>query len=118
METVTRNASDDELLRLVCKWVGVLALGEYEKVVDSLGYALAYQEAIPDPEVIRERIEGYLSPDYYPDETQFPVTELPLQNPEDPHGITLLRRIGMLKSRRNWNNPARKLREIATGEPR
>lgn len=75
LETVTRNASDDELLRLVCKWVGVLALGEYEKVVDSLGYALAYKEAIPDPEVIRERIEGYLSPDYYPDETQFRVTD-------------------------------------------
>jgi len=55
--------------------VDALALGEFEKVFDALGYALAYQEAIPGPEVIRRRIEGYRSSDYYPGETTFKVTD-------------------------------------------
>lgn len=58
METVKRSASDDEILRLVRKWVDVLALGDFEKVFDALGYAVAYQEGMPGSEVIRKKDRG------------------------------------------------------------
>ncbi len=72
MVTVSRTATDDQLLQIVRSWLDVLAAEDYEKVFESLGYSMAWGEGA---QAIRRDIEKYRSPEFYPGVSEFRVTD-------------------------------------------
>ncbi len=72
MVTVSRTATDDQLLQIVRSWLDVLATENYEKVFENLGYSMAWGEGA---QAIRRDIEKYRSPEFYPGVSKFRVTD-------------------------------------------
>jgi hypothetical protein len=74
MVYVSRTATSSEVVELIFPWIDALAREEYAKVYETLGYAMAYQLALPGPDCIRYMIESYRSKDLFPGEKSFKVT--------------------------------------------
>jgi hypothetical protein len=73
MKVVPRDASDDQVLDIVRGWIEILATGDYQSVFENLGYAIASGPRSAD--LIRNAIESYRSPDYFPGVTDFAVSD-------------------------------------------
>jgi hypothetical protein len=89
MVLVPLAATDDELLAIVRSWIEVLAQGDYEKVFENLGYAMAWGMGA---EAIRRDIEKYRSPELYPGVTEFRVTSWRSASGGNPSPLVLVRR--------------------------
>ncbi len=89
MVYVPLSSTDDELLAVVRSWLDVLAAGDYQRVFDSLGYAMAYGAGA---EGIRRDIQIYRSPQLYPGISEFRVTDWRTASGGNPKPITLVRR--------------------------
>jgi hypothetical protein len=72
MVLIPKNASDEHVLDTVHYWIDVLAEQDYQRVYSELGYLLEWGELRAD--CLRQRIQGYRSPTFYPDVEQFVVT--------------------------------------------
>ena len=83
MTIVPRGASEDQVLDLVRAWVDVLARQDYDAVAAELGYALAFGK--PQGECIRQAIESYRCPVYYPKVEKFVVTDWRAAQGGNPH---------------------------------
>ncbi len=70
---IPRDASDGQILAIIRTWVDILAGGEYELVGASLGYAMSFGQ--PDGASIRNALQGYQSPCYYPGVAHFTVSD-------------------------------------------
>jgi hypothetical protein len=72
MILVPQNATNEEVLDIIRKWVDVLAAEDYEAVVRELGFLTG---GFPSPaEYLRAQIKRYVSPEYFPGVTDFVVT--------------------------------------------
>ena len=89
------SASDDELLNVVRSWLDVLAVGDYERVFDKLGYAMAYGGGAA---AIRRDIEAYRAPDLYPGVSEFRVTDWRTAQGGNPEPLALVRRYAYSES--------------------
>jgi hypothetical protein len=90
MVTISRNATDEEVLNIIRKWVDVLAAEDYEVVVSELGFLMGPYYSSP-AEGIRVAIKGYVSPEYFPGVTDFVVTDWRTAvggNPEPEKSVT------------------------------
>jgi hypothetical protein len=74
MVYVSPTATNAEVVDLILPWIDALAREEYKVVYETLGYAMAYQLALPGPDCIRYMIENYRSKDLFPGEKFFKVT--------------------------------------------
>jgi hypothetical protein len=86
---VYKNWSDEQVLAVIHEWIDALAAQDYEGVFSALGYALAFGE--PGAGCIRQSVEGYRSPDFYPGVEQFAVTDWRTArggNPEPTRTVT------------------------------
>ena len=70
---VPRDADEHQVLDIVHEWIDVIAAENYETVFAELGYSLAFGR--PGGECVREAIESYRSPQYYPGVEEFVVTD-------------------------------------------
>ena len=95
MVYVPISSTDDELLAIVRSWLDVLAAGDYQRVFDNLGYAMAYDAGA---EGIRRDIQKYRSPHLYPGISEFRVTDWRTASGGNPKPITLVRRYKYMKS--------------------
>jgi hypothetical protein len=76
MTLVPKNATDEEVLDIIRKWVDVLAAEDYEAVVKELGFLMGYMGSPSSPaEYLRAEIKRYVSPEYFPGVTDFVVTD-------------------------------------------
>ncbi len=73
MVIVPQNASNEEVLHIVRKWVDVLAAEDYESVVKELGFLTGSYSS--PAECLRAQIKRYVSPEYFPGVTDFVVTD-------------------------------------------
>jgi hypothetical protein len=73
MILIPRGASDEQVLTIVRGWIEILAKEDYEAVYAALGYALAFDES--GAECIRAEITKYRSPEYFPEITDFVVSD-------------------------------------------
>jgi len=89
MVLVPLSATDDELLQIVRSWLDVLAAGNYERVFENLGYALARGAGA---EGIRRDIEKYRSPEFFPGVSEFHVTDWRSASGGNPSPTALVRR--------------------------
>ena len=90
MVVVPRDASDEQLLAIVREWLDVLAREEYDAVFAALGYARSFGE--PGAECIRNNINKYRSPEYYPGVDHFVVTDWRTARGGNPEPLQLIRR--------------------------
>jgi hypothetical protein len=72
MVFIPRKATDEEILTIVRQWVEVLATEDYAKVFAELSYLMAYN--CPGDKAICRQIKNYRSPEFYPNVTDFKVT--------------------------------------------
>jgi hypothetical protein len=72
MVFIPHKATDEEILAIVRQWVDVLASEDYAKVFAELGYSMAFNS---DEQIIRQQIKNYRSPEFYPNVTDFKVTD-------------------------------------------
>jgi hypothetical protein len=76
MVLIPKNATNEEVLDIIRKWVGVLATEDYEAVVRELGYLVSYSSSPAErTEDLRIQIKRYVSPEYFPGVTDFVVTD-------------------------------------------
>jgi hypothetical protein len=75
MVFIPHQATDEEILTIVRRWVDVLASEDYAKVFAELGYAMLYRFDCSGGEAIQRQIKNYRSPDLYPGVTDFKVTD-------------------------------------------
>jgi hypothetical protein len=68
------NATNEEVLEIIRKWVDVLAAADYAKVVAELGFLMGPYYSSP-AEGIRAEIKRYASAEYFPGVTDFVVTD-------------------------------------------
>jgi hypothetical protein len=73
MVLVPKNATNEEVLDIIRKWVDVLAAEDYEAVVKELGFLMGYYSS--PAECLRAEIKRYVSPEYFPGVTDFVVTD-------------------------------------------
>ena len=73
MTYILPGMNDEQVLDIVRAWVDVLSQEDYETVYDELGYLIGDVEC--SAETIRQAIKDYRSPDYYPGENTFTVTD-------------------------------------------
>jgi hypothetical protein len=73
MILVPKNATDEEVLDIIRKWIDVLAAEDYEAVVKELGFLQGFYSS--PAECLRAQIKRYVSPDYFPGVTDFVVTD-------------------------------------------
>ncbi len=95
MARIPLLSTDAELLAIVRSWLDVLAAGDYQRVFDSLGYAMAYGAGA---EGIRRDIQKYRSPLLYPGISDFRVTDWRTASGGNPKPITLVRRYKYMES--------------------
>jgi hypothetical protein len=73
MILVPQNATNEEVLDIVRRWIDVLAKEDYEVVVKELGFLTG---SYPSPaECLRAQIKRYVSPEYFPGVADFVVTD-------------------------------------------
>jgi hypothetical protein len=72
MILVPKNATNNEVLDIIRKWVDVLAAEDYEAVVRELGFPAGFYSS--PAECLRAQIKRYVSPEYFPGVTDFVVT--------------------------------------------
>ncbi|MES2508841.1 MAG: hypothetical protein V4625_02885 [Pseudomonadota bacterium] len=89
MVYVPLSIADDELLEIVRSWLDVLAAGDYVRVFDCLGYAMAYGAGA---EGIRRDIQNYRSPELYPGVREFQITDWRTAKGGNPEPKILVRR--------------------------
>ncbi|MCL1826321.1 MAG: hypothetical protein FWG26_10400 [Betaproteobacteria bacterium] len=89
MVRVPLSASDGELLSIVRSWLDVLAAGDYERVFDQLGYAMAWGAGSAGT---RRDIGAYRAPDLYPGVSEFRVTDWRSAHGGNPTPLALVRR--------------------------
>jgi len=89
MVIVSLGATDDELLQIVRSWLDVMAMGDYGRVFEELGYAMAYGAG---SEAIRRDIKSYRSPDFYPGVADFSVSDWRTPVGGNPEPRMLIRR--------------------------
>ncbi len=70
---INSNSSDDEILEIVLEWIDVLSKQDYERVAKELGY-WDYDVGAAT-KAIREAIEGYRSPELFPNVEDFRVSD-------------------------------------------
>ncbi len=75
MVFIPRKATDEEILTIVRQWVDVLASEDYAKVFAELGYSMSPYFSCSGAEAIRQEIQNYRSPEFYPNITDFKVTD-------------------------------------------
>lgn len=73
MILVPNNATNEEVLGIIRKWIDVLAAEDYEAVVTELGFLTGFYSS--PAECLRAQIKGYVSPEYFPGVTDFVVTD-------------------------------------------
>ncbi len=69
---VPRDASDEQILDIVRAWVDVLANKNYAGIFAAIGYALAFGR--PGADCIKDEIRKYRSPEYFPNISEFTVS--------------------------------------------
>jgi hypothetical protein len=74
MVFIPHKATDEEILTIVRQWIDVLASEDYAKVFTELGYLMSPYFDCSGDEAIRQEIKEYRSPEFYPDVTDFKVT--------------------------------------------
>jgi|ERR1700733_608685 hypothetical protein len=76
MVLVPHNATNDEVLNIIRKWIDVLATEDYEAVVKELGFLTSYSSSPAEcVEYLRAQIKRYVSPEYFPGVADFVVTD-------------------------------------------
>ena len=70
---INANSSDDEIFEIVFQWIDVLSKGDYERVARELGY-WDFDLHVAT-KAIREAIEGYRSPQLFPNVEDFRVSD-------------------------------------------
>jgi len=70
---VPHNATNEQVLDIIRKWIGVLAAEDYEAVVKELGFLTGFYSS--PAECLRAQIKRYVSPEYFPGVTDFVVTD-------------------------------------------
>ena len=80
---VRRDASDEEIIAVVLKWVDVLAKEDYKAVYDALGYS--FETGEPGPDLIRNEIKYYRSPEFFPGVDDFTVSDWRYAVPGNPN---------------------------------
>jgi hypothetical protein len=75
MVFIPHKATDEEILNIVRQWVDVLASEDYSKVFAELGYSMAPYFSCSGADAIRQEIKNYRSPEFYPNVTDFKVTD-------------------------------------------
>lgn len=75
MNSIPRDATDQEILEIVHHWIDVLAREGYGEIFDALGYSMLYQYEVPGKEAIRSAIKRYRSPEFFPNVENFVVTD-------------------------------------------
>jgi hypothetical protein len=73
MVLIPQNARNEEVLEIIHKWVDVLAAEDYEAVVKEIGFLKGSYSS--PAECLRAQIKRYVSPEYFPDVTDFVVTD-------------------------------------------
>jgi hypothetical protein len=73
MILIPQNATNEEILDTIRKWVDVLAAEDYETVVAELGFLTGSYSS--PAECLRAQIKRYVSPEYFPGVTDFVVTD-------------------------------------------
>ena len=92
MIVVPQNATDEEVLDIVRKWVDVLAAEDYEAVVKELGFLTGFYSS--PAECPRAQIKRYVSPEYFPGVIDFVVSDWRTAhggNPEPQSTVTWYR---------------------------
>lgn len=80
MEYISRDISNDDLFDVARKWILVLASGDYQKVIDSIGYGMSSDPHVDD---IAIPLRQYRS-SIYPNETDFRVSDWRCANGGNP----------------------------------
>jgi hypothetical protein len=75
MVFIPHQATDEEILTIVRQWIDVLASEDYAKVFAELGYLMSPYFDCSGGEAICQEIKKYRSPEFYPDVTDFKVTD-------------------------------------------
>lgn len=75
MVFIPHKATDEEILTIVRQWIDVLASEDYATVFSELGYSRSPYFDCSGGEAIRREIKKYRSPEFYPDVTDFKVTD-------------------------------------------
>ncbi len=70
---VPRDATNDEVLDIIRTWVDILATGDYEAAFTAI-ISDAESETWT-PYFLKIAVEGYRSPEFYPDTERFQVTD-------------------------------------------
>ena len=95
MVRVPLSVDDDQLLQIVRFWLDVLATGDYERIFESLGYAMAWGGGA---QAIRRDIEKYRSSALYPGIAEFRVSDWRNAVGGNPEPKVLIRRYEYMKS--------------------
>jgi hypothetical protein len=69
---IPHNATDEQVLEIIRKCLDVLAAEDYESLAAEVGFSRSFDE--PKAECLRGQIKAYRSPKYFPDVTDFVVT--------------------------------------------
>ena len=89
MVQVSLSEDDEHILQIVRYWLDVLAVEDYERVFENLGYAMAYGEGAS---AIRRDIEKYRSAKFYSGVSKFRVTDWRAAVGGNPKPNVLIRR--------------------------
>lgn len=95
MVHVALTATDDDLLLLVRSWLDVLAVEDYERVFNEIGYAMAYGR---EAQGIRRDIKNYRSLEFYPGISDFRVSDWRTAEGGNPKRAILIRRYEYMES--------------------
>jgi hypothetical protein len=88
MILVPLNATDEQVLDIIRRWIDVLAAEDYLAVATELGYLMNYNSS-PE-ECIRAEIKRYVSPEYFPDVTNFVVTDWRAAQGGNPEPLSMV----------------------------
>jgi hypothetical protein len=75
MVFISHKATDEEILTIVRQWIDVLASEDYAKIFAELGYSRSPYFDCSGDEAIRQEIKNYRSPEFYPNVTDFKVSD-------------------------------------------
>jgi hypothetical protein len=75
MVFIPHKATDEEILTIVRQWIDVLVSGDYANVFAELGYSMSPYFDCSGDEAIRQEIKNYRSSEFYPNVTDFKVSD-------------------------------------------